>query len=99
MSKKFFVKDEGNVYSVTEEFFSDIENRDEALLLAIMTLDELHLTLIEEAVDGDSILIGNMKVTTGLQRTLEELDKRWPNLLDQMYMTPRKIDGHLITFS
>jgi hypothetical protein len=94
--KKFFIKEEEAVYSVTEEFFSDIENRDEALLLAMRALDEIHTTLIEEVVDGDSVMIGNMKVTTGLQRSLEELDKRWPSLLDQMYSSPRNIEGRVI---
>jgi len=97
--KKFFIKEVEGIHTVTEEFFSDIESRDEALVLAIRVLDEIHTTLQEEAVDGDSMVIGTMKVTTGLQRSLEELDKRWPSLLEQMYSTPRHIDGHTITFS
>jgi hypothetical protein len=97
--KKFFIKDIDGIYTVTEEYFSDIESRDEALVLALRAIDEIHSTLKEEAVDGDSMVIGNMKVTTGLQRSLEELDKRWPSLLEQMYSTPRSIDGHTITFS
>jgi hypothetical protein len=97
--KKFFVKEEEGIYSVTKEFFDDIENRDEALILALRAVDELHSTLKEEALDGDCMFIGNMKVTTGLQRSLEELDKRWPSLLEQMYSTPRNIDGRVITFN
>lgn len=96
--KQFFIKEEEGIYAVTEEFFSDIESRDEALILALRAIDEIHTTLKEE-VGGDSVLIGNMKVTTGLQRSLEELDKRWPSLLHQMYSTPRNIDGHKITFN
>lgn len=97
--KKFFIKEEEGIYSVTKEFFDDIENRDEALMLALRAVDELHSTLKEEALDGDSMFIGNMKVTTGLQRSLEELDKRWPSLLEQMYSMPRNIDGRVITFN
>ena len=67
-------------------------------MLAIRAVDEIHTTLKEE-LDGDSMLIGNMKVTTGLQRSLEELNKRWPNLLEQVYSTPRRINGHVITFN
>jgi hypothetical protein len=99
IKKKFFIKDIDGIYTVTEDFFSDIESRDEALILALRAIDEIHTTLKEEVVDGDSIIIGNMKVTTGLQRSLEELDKRWPSLLEQMYSTPRNMDGHKITFS
>ncbi len=97
--KKFFIKDEDGIYIVTDEFFSDIESRDEALMLALRAVDEINTTLKEEVLEDDSLLIGNMKVTTGLQRSLEELDKRWPNLLNQLYSTPRCISGHTITFS
>ena len=97
--KKYFIKEQEGIYAVTDDFFDDIENRDEALVLAIRAVDEIHTTLKEEALDGDSMLIGNMRVTTGLQRSLEELEKRWPNLLEQMYSTPRSIDGHVITFN
>jgi hypothetical protein len=96
--KKFFIKEEEGIYTVDGEFFNDIESREEALVLAIRAVGEIHATLKEE-LDGDSMLIGNMKVTTGLQRSLEELEKRWPNLLEEMYSTPRRIDGHVITFN
>ena len=96
--KKFFIKEEEGIYTVDGDFFNDIDSRDEALMLAIRAVDEINTTLLDE-LDGDSMLIGNMKVTTGLQRSLEELDKRWPNLLDQLYCVPRRIDGHIITFN
>jgi hypothetical protein len=96
--KKFFIKEEEGIYTVDSDFFNDIESRDEALMLAIRAVSEIHTTLKEE-LDGDSMLIGSIKVTTGLQRSLEELEKRWPNLLEEMYSTPRRIDGHVITFN
>jgi hypothetical protein len=95
--KKFFVKEEDGIYAVHDEFFNDIESRDEALVLAMLALEEIHTTLREEALEGDTMLIGNMKVTTGLQRSLEELNKRWPSLLEEMYSMPRRIDGHILT--
>jgi hypothetical protein len=95
--KKFFIKEEDGIYAVHDEFFNDIESRDEALVLAMLALEEIHTTLREEALGDDTMLIGNMKVTTGLQRSLEELNKRWPSLLEEMYSTPRRIDGHILT--
>ena len=97
--KKYFIKEDDGIYIVTDEFFNDIESRDEALIIAIRAVGAINITLKEEVLADDSLLIGNMKVTTGLQRSLEELDKRWPNLLGQLYSTPRNIDGHVITFS
>jgi hypothetical protein len=96
--KKFFIKEEEGIYCVDGDFFNDIESRDEALMLAIRAVDEIHTTMKEE-LDGSSMLIGSIKVTTGLQRSLEELDKRWPNLLDQLYCESRRINGHSITFN
>jgi hypothetical protein len=97
--KKFFIKEDDGIYTVTNDFFNDIERRDEALMIAIRIIDEIHITLKEEVLEDDEMLIGSIKVTTGLQRSLDELEKRWPNLLNQMYSTPRRVDGHTITFN
>jgi hypothetical protein len=94
--KKYLIKEQEGLYTVHNDFFDDIESRDEALMLAIMALDELHLTLKEEVDDDDSVLIGNLKVTTGLQRSLDELNKRWPSLLNELYSTPRVVNGRVI---
>ena len=94
--KKFFVKEEDGVYSVFDNFFDDIESRDEALVIAIRAFGEVHNTLKEESLDDGPLFIGNMKVITGLQRTLDELDKRWPFLLLEMRSVPRRINGHMI---
>jgi hypothetical protein len=93
--KKFFVKEEDGVYVVYDEFFDDIESRDEALVIALRTLGEIYSTLREEG-DGQPFFIGNMKVVTGLQRCLDELEKRWPFLTKELYATPRRINGHTI---
>lgn len=94
--RKYFVKEEDGIYTVHDEFFEDIESREEALVIAMRTLGEIHITLQEEG-DGSSLFIGNMKVITGLQRTLDELDKRWPYLMFEVYGTARRINGHTIS--
>lgn len=94
--KKYFVKEEDGIYTVHDEFFEDIESRDEALVIALRTLGEVHTTLQEEG-DGSPLFIGNMKVVTGLQRTLDELEKRWPFLINELYGTARRINGHTIS--
>lgn len=92
--KKYLVKEEDGIYTVFDEFFDDIENREEALVIALRTLGEIHITLQNEA-DGDKrpFYCGNMKVTTGLQRCLDELERRWPYLMVEMRSVPRKING------
>lgn len=95
-SKKFFVKEDDGIFCVTSEFFDDIESRQEALAIAMRTLGEIQEVLKEESLDKDSFYIGRMKVTTGLQRTLDELDRRWPFLMVEMRTIPRRINGFVL---
>lgn len=92
--KKFFVKEDDGIFTVYEDFFDDIESREEAMVIALRTLGEIHSVLIEESY-SDSLFIGNMKVITGLQRCLDELDKRWPFILAELRFIPRRINGYI----
>ena len=94
--KKFFVKEEDGIYTVLDEFFDEITSRDEALVIALRTVGEIHDTLKDEALGGGPLFIGNMKVITGLQRSLDELERRWPFLLMEMRAVPRRINGHTL---
>jgi len=94
--KKFFVKEDDGVYAVHDNFFDDIESREEALVIAMRTYGEIHITLQQEAEAGESLYIGNMKVVTGLQRCLDELERRWPFLLIELHAIPRRINGHIL---
>jgi len=93
---KFFIKDEEGIFSAYSEFFEEIKSRSEALVIALRVLGEIHNTLKEEARLGSPLFIGNMKVITGLQRTLNELEKRYPFLMVEMRAVPRRIDGHVL---
>jgi hypothetical protein len=97
--KKFFVKEDDGVYAVHDNFFDDIESREEALAIAMRTYGEIHITLQQEAEAGGPLFIGNMKVTTGLQRCLDELEKRWPFLFTELYAVPRRINGHAMSLN
>lgn len=92
---KFFVKEEDGVYTVYNEFFDDIKSRSEALVIAMRTLGEINDVLVREATGG-YLYIGNMKVTTGLQRCLDELERRWPFLMIEVRSVSRCINGHVL---
>ena len=94
--KKYLVKEEDGIFTVYDDFFNDIESRDEALAIAIRTLGEIHSTLIEESNVNETLYVGNMKVTNGLNRCLDELDKRWPFLTKELYAVPRKVNGYTL---
>lgn len=92
--KKFFVKEDDGIYVVQEKFFDDIESREEALIIALRTYGEIHITLKEELENNSPLYIENMKVITGLQRCLDELDKRYPYLLIELHAVSRRINGY-----
>lgn len=94
--KKYFVKEDDGIYTVHDEFFEDIESRDEALVIAMRTYGEILVTLQQEIEAGGPLFIGNMKVITGLQRCLDELERRWPFLITELRATSRRINGHVL---
>jgi hypothetical protein len=95
--KKCFVKEDDGIFIVYDEFFNAIESRSEALVIAMRTLGEIHNTLEQEAQIDGPLFIENMKVTTGLQRCLDELERRWPFLITELHATPRRINGQIIS--
>ena len=96
-SKKFFVREEEGIYSVTDDFFDDIESREEALVIIMRCQSEIYDTLQDEAKNGGPVFIGNMKVVTGLQRSIDELNIRWPYLSIELLSITRRINGHIIS--
>jgi hypothetical protein len=91
--RKFFVKEEDGVFVVKSVYFDSIDSRIEAIVIGIRTLAELERQLVEDAVEGQNAFIGNMKVTTGLERSLAELDFRFPRLLREIRGTERRFAG------
>lgn len=83
--KQYFIVLNDELRTIKYEFFDDISLRMDALSLGAAAYRELYKTLKEEAeIDGDSIYVGPMKVVTGLERTLNELDFRFPFLREEI---------------
>lgn len=97
--KKFFVKEDDGIYAVHGDFFDDIESREEALVIAMRTYSEIHITLQQEAEANGPLYIGNMKVITGLQRCLDELERCWPFLLTELYAVSRRLNGQAMSLN
>lgn len=92
IKKKFFVKEDGNIRTVFKDYFDTITSRNEALNLAVQVYLEINSTLIEDSGEEDSY-IGNMKVLTGLTRSLTELNNRFPAILQQIHSLKLKLNG------
>jgi hypothetical protein len=91
--KKYFVVDDGQVCSVTEEFFNTLGSRMAALDVGLKCFSAIHSILVDDAINGDDSYIGNMKVTTGLQRTLDKLEERFPCLMRDIQGMERRNEG------
>jgi len=77
--KRFFVAEsDREIHLVEADFFDKIGSRYIALLVGVNAYRELHRVLLEDVIEDGTLTIGTMKVTTGLTRTLDELNKRWP---------------------
>src|SRR5690606_27577997 len=92
VNKKFFIKEDGDIKTVYKEYFEAIASRDEALNLAVQVFLEINATLVEDSDEEDSY-IGNMKVLTGLTRSLSELNSRFPAILEQIHSLDLKLNG------
>lgn len=94
--RKYFVKEDDGIFIVERDFFKTIESREEALMIGSRTYFELLKRLTEDALEGNTSYIGNMKVVTGLDRTLEALGKRFPCLLDELRAVERRHEGVVV---
>jgi hypothetical protein len=92
--KQFFVKDSDGLAIVDHQYFDELRTRSEALAIAIITYNEMISNLIKESlVNQGPFFVGRMKVQTGLQRSLDELNDRYPFLLDEMHGICRRFEG------
>lgn len=86
--KKYFVKDyEDGISIINDEYFDDIKSWTEALSIGFLCYFEIQKILTDDALSNDDAesFIGNMKVVTGLNRTLQELDFRFPEILNTIH--------------
>jgi len=74
-------------------YFDSVDTWTKALSVGVLCYTELHRVLVKDAVDGQDSFIGNMKITTGLERSLQELNERHPNLMKEIHSTSLLVNG------
>lgn len=96
-NKKYFIKfdKESEVCVIKDDFFSDL-TKTEALCYGLFSFLEIKKTLIEDAVYREDAYIGNMKVTTGLERFLVKIDEIFPDIIKEIKSLESKVDGQVI---
>lgn len=91
--KKYLIKEDNEVYLVSDKYFSDIASRNEAINIGMQIYLEIQRTLKEDALSKDVSYVGNTKVTTALNRSLDALEERYPLILREILSIEKRLDG------
>lgn len=91
--KSYFIITEKGLSKIDPNYFDSVRSWPHALAIGVSCYVELQKILIEDAINNDTSYVGNMKVTTGLERSLYELNERYPTLLKEIYSTPLFVNG------
>lgn len=78
---KFIVRLNGVVKVVDIDYFATIKNYAEAVCIAMSCYDEFHIRMKLDAIEKCDSFIGRVKISKGLQRTIDELESRFPGVL------------------
>lgn len=91
--KKYIVMSKDGLSMAGPEYFDSLDSWTKALSVGVSCYAEIQRVLIEDGIDGDDSYVGNMKVTTGLQRSLDEINDRYPSLIDHIHSTSLLVNG------
>lgn len=95
--KKFFLINGTDILVVESNYFDTISSREQAFNIGLNLYIEINRFMLEDSVDelGEA-KIGKISVVNGLNRSLKELDKRFPAILTQIHFLDLKIDGNTL---
>lgn len=81
--KQYFVIFNREIFVVSSEFFDvEVQNYDQALQFGMACYGLLQTSLKDEVIGKKAAKINGIKLTTGLTRSLDELDRRFPFILN-----------------
>ena len=92
-SKKFLIRNQGEISQIDISYFDQIKTRTLALAVGVNCFLEIQKVLKDDSLAGSNSYVGNMKVVTGLSRTLDELDKMYPSLITEIRSLDLKTNG------
>lgn len=78
----FIIKKEDTYFIVEKSFLQNISHT-EANFLIESTLEELHKTLVDEAISHKILFVGRQRLIDGLNNTLEYLISNYPEFFKE----------------
>ncbi len=82
---KYFIKTNQSINVCGIDYFDTIKNWNQAFSIAVSCYVELQNTLLKDCTDKKDSYIGSIKVTTGLERALQEIGNRFPGVLSSLH--------------
>ena len=90
--KKYFIRDSDSILIKGTEFFETL-NWFKAYAISVLCIQQINDTLRDDAINDEDSYVGNMKVTTGLLRSLEEIYFRFPEIKEKIDKEHHKFSG------
>lgn len=91
--RKFFVIENDDLVVVGRKYFDSFITREDALGTGIQTFLALQEVLRQNAVLGGEAYVGTIDLVDGFERTLNELERRFPFILQQIHNTEYRSYG------
>ena len=91
--KKYLIKHPEGFIEVDYSFFESIKEWIHAYSLGLQIYSEINECLKTEGIKNIELKVGPLKVLNGLSRTLNELNSRFPCLLETIHKESIFIDG------
>ena len=81
--RKFFVKENDDIIVVSSKYFDGLLTREDALGIGVQTFLELQQMLKQDVLLGEAY-INTIGLVDGLERSLVELQRRFPFIIEQI---------------
>lgn len=96
--RKFFVKENDDISVVSVGYFESISKHD-AVNVGVQVYLEIQQQLVRDAVAGRKEKLGSIAIVDGLERSLQALEDRYPFLMQEILLVPRRIAGQRLYVS
>ena len=82
--RKFYIVRDGEFLIVNAAYFKTVQSRIQALSIGVSIFVELHQQLLDDAMWDSDAYIKSISLTEGYQRSLDELERYHPYLMDEI---------------
>lgn len=90
--RKFFIVLDDNLVGVNSKFFDQLSRAD-AINMGVSILSTIHEQLLDDVKYGSVTYIKTIPLLDGLERSLVELERRFPFVTREVRFHEKRLDG------